>query len=373
MTTAEPLNPLVFACPGCRATLAADDGSTRCPHCDWRGEAYTFTPRVLAVDVAENALPDDAVCLHHPTKKATAVCAGTGDYICTLCSVDIEGQTYSADYLNAGGHATAVKAFDRKLNRPDGQIYLYVLCCFIPGVNYLALPLAFAWVPHAFFLYAKALKQRRENPIFARVMGKFAVVAIPIVLSLVGTRLGRRSAGDPVRRHPFEVLSVAVDLRSNTMFSRVSLLAMPDSLVKLEHSRTEDRVKRFKYDTIENVLIWRTMPWVRLVVVTVVLVLPGVALLFVQDRDGVSLVLGIILIVIGLAFDAFYLVCRNTTIRITRVGRTDDIKGIFRPRKVRKLRDRLLAGIRATQAFGSTDEQVQTEERPPDITPPLPA
>ena len=49
---------------------------------------------------------------------------------------------------------------DRTLPRPDTTVYLYLLLCFIPGVNYVMLPFAFLWIPHSFFLYAKALRMR---------------------------------------------------------------------------------------------------------------------------------------------------------------------------------------------------------------------
>ena len=176
----------VFACPVCRATLApADAGPTRCPNCRWKGEAYGFSPKALTAERAEAALPEDAVCLHHPSKRATAVCVGTGDYICSLCSVEIDGQTYSAEYLNAGGNQTAKKAFDRKLPRPDSYIYLYLLLLFVPYVNVLMIPFAFVWIPHAVVLYVRALRLRKENPLFARVMGRGRVVTLPILLGLV--------------------------------------------------------------------------------------------------------------------------------------------------------------------------------------------
>src|SRR3712207_1092454 len=91
--TSQPATPvMLFACPSCRAPLDPPaPGRTLCPRCDWRGEAYLFTAKVLAVEAAEAALPDDATCAHHPRKRATAVCAGTGDYVCSLCAVELEG------------------------------------------------------------------------------------------------------------------------------------------------------------------------------------------------------------------------------------------------------------------------------------------
>ena len=131
---------------------------------------------------AELALPDDATCIHHPKKKAIAVCSGTGDYIPPLCSIDLNGKIYSADYLNSTGKTRIGQAFERSLPRPDGLAVLYAISVFIPGVNYVTVPFAFLWIPHAFFLYARALQMRRQNPLFKRVMGRGRVIVLPIVL-----------------------------------------------------------------------------------------------------------------------------------------------------------------------------------------------
>ncbi len=175
-----------FTCPSCRNELApTTSGPVRCPSCDWRGEADLFSAKHLAVDAAETALPEDAVCVHHPRKRATAVCAGTGDYICSLCSVELNGETYGANYLAAGGKDKAAKAFDRNLPRPDNYITTYLILIFVPYVNVVMIPFAFIWIPHAFILYARSLRMRRENPLFARLMGRWRVITIPILLCIV--------------------------------------------------------------------------------------------------------------------------------------------------------------------------------------------
>jgi hypothetical protein len=175
-----------FLCPGCAEHLIPNSsGAVICSYCAWKGEAYLFSPRVLAATSADIALPDEATCLHHPRKKATAICAGTGDYICSLCAVEINGQTFGAEYLNSAGKDKAGKAFDRTLERPDSRIVLYLLLLFIPYINFVVIPLAFVWLPHAFYLYFKALRLRRENPLYRRLIGTPRVVTLAILLFLV--------------------------------------------------------------------------------------------------------------------------------------------------------------------------------------------
>lgn len=153
---------------------------------------------------------------------------------------------------------------------------------------------------------------------------------------------------------------MAVDLKSNSFISRSSLVIMPDSLVKLEHTRTQDRVKRFTFDTIERVMIWKRFLWGRLITVSLLLLAPGV-LLIVLNRDTALIVCGSILAAIGGGLAVWYLICRKTTIRILRGGTTTDITGIYRPGKVAKFRDKLIRGILDAQtAFAPTSLATET-------------
>lgn len=140
---------------------------------------------------------------------------------------------------------------------------------------------------------------------------------------------------------------MSVDLRSNSQFARVSVLLMDDCMIKLEHARTQDRMRKTMYESIESVTLWRRIPGVRITVCAVLLALPGIALLFVGDTAVT--IIGIFLILLGGGLITFYLVCGKTTIRITKGGKNYDITGIFRPSKVRKFREKLIAGIRRVQ------------------------
>jgi hypothetical protein len=185
--TVYPIAPqsAMALCPICSQPLEDRIGARAfCMACGWKGQAYVFTPLPIVVEHAEHALPEDATCMHHPTKKATAVCSGTGDYICSLCAIELNGRTYSAEYLNNKGKDEVGKAFDPYLARPDSQIIMCLYCCFIPYLNVVFVPTAFVWIPWSVFLYVKALRMRRTNPIFARAMGMGRVIGIPIWLGI---------------------------------------------------------------------------------------------------------------------------------------------------------------------------------------------
>jgi hypothetical protein len=141
---------------------------------------------------------------------------------------------------------------------------------------------------------------------------------------------------------------MAVDLKSNTTFQRVSILLTDNAIVKLEHERTQDRIRRFPYESIQAVLIWQRISWWRIVLCTIVLIFPGIGIAF--NDSTTALISASILIGMGLALDLWYLYCKVTTVRIVRGHANYDLIGLFRPGKLRKFRQRLLAGIDATQA-----------------------
>jgi len=141
---------------------------------------------------------------------------------------------------------------------------------------------------------------------------------------------------------------MSVDLRSNTSFARISVLLMDDAVIKLEHGRTEDRIRRYRYETIESLIIWRRMAWGQVILCALCIALPGVVLLLTQNT--VAMFFGVPLFVLGSGLVLWYLYCGYTTIRIIRAGKNYDLAGVFRPGKVRRFRDLLVAYVRNTQA-----------------------
>lgn len=132
------------------------------------------------------------------------------------------------------------------------------------------------------------------------------------------------------------------------MFGRSSLMLLDDCLVKLEHSYTEDRVRKFMFDAVEAVIVWQSIPWLYLCIVAFFLFGPAFCLL-VLVRGTAADWIGGVLAVAAVPLFVWYLYCRKTTIRIVRFGKSEDISGIFRPGKLRRVLEKLNAGIRAVQ------------------------
>ena len=167
-----------FNCPECRARLEPPATSaTSCPRCRWKGSVWLFTPLAIQGEKAAQALPDDAVCAHHPSKRAVAVCQGTGDYICSLCAVELNGQTFSAQYLNRAGKEKFSKAFTRYLDRPDRLVSTYLT------YSILLLPVALVMVPLAFLQFFKMRELRGKDLLYGRLVGPGRVVVLGIILA----------------------------------------------------------------------------------------------------------------------------------------------------------------------------------------------
>jgi hypothetical protein len=75
-----------------------------CPHCQAALELYAFPAlyrKAEAVDLTQTALGEgDACCYEHSTKKAAALCANCGRFVCVLCEVQLGSETVCPDCVD---------------------------------------------------------------------------------------------------------------------------------------------------------------------------------------------------------------------------------------------------------------------------------
>jgi hypothetical protein len=140
---------------------------------------------------------------------------------------------------------------------------------------------------------------------------------------------------------------MAVDLAAHGLFQRASVVLDPDCLIKLEHSSTRDRLRKVMFDRVDHIIVWRVVPWVRVLLALLLIGVPGSLLLLVGDPVATAFAMIVILIALGVV--SWYLYCRKTTIRIVRAGKIGDIRGIYRPRKVRRVVQAMVNNIRVVQ------------------------
>ena len=177
------INKNTLHCPNCSPGALNFNGEEyNCYLCSWRGSAYFCHPKNSDAAPAEAARLEDAVCAHHPGKKAVAICAGSGDYICSLCKVELNGNVYSVQYLDRGGKEVASKAFANKMLRPDRKMsYAFLLSWFMP----IVFPII---AIYNIVQFRQVLRQRREDPIYREVSGLFGPImflVLPILIVLV--------------------------------------------------------------------------------------------------------------------------------------------------------------------------------------------
>ncbi len=174
-----------FLCPNCMISLDLVEGEkTRCPNCAWAGTVWHFNPLELSVESGQAALADDATCAHHPTKRADAVCEGTGDFICALCAIEHEGTVYSAEYLNTAGAKIIAKGFDRRIDRPDSTLILYMGLCFVPYVNVFWWAGWPVWTTLGWIKLFKARRHVAEDQILARLVSPTRIIIIGILFAI---------------------------------------------------------------------------------------------------------------------------------------------------------------------------------------------
>lgn len=159
------------SCPKCNnyASFRPHGEGWRCDDCGWRGDVYQCHPLRPDTGPAETARPEDAVCANHPGKRAVAVCAGTGDYICSLCRVKVGDKDFSVQYLDRQGPEMAKALFATKLPRWDRIVELCAGLCLAFFIAAPVLVVVATWA-----LY-KGYRERRVNPLYRELAGNVRV------------------------------------------------------------------------------------------------------------------------------------------------------------------------------------------------------
>ncbi|MDH5638041.1 MAG: hypothetical protein OEZ04_06080, partial [Nitrospinota bacterium] len=166
-----------FDCPSCSERLFTDtSGPTACPSCGWRGQIHILKALREKTENAGAATPDMAVCAIHPTKQAVATCAGTGDYICSLCAVEVDGDIFSASYLSKAGRKNVAKSYARRLDRPDGAMTFWIL------LTLFIIILGPVFIPLAIHSYTKAWKLRKNDELFRRIFSRLEIGVWGVIL-----------------------------------------------------------------------------------------------------------------------------------------------------------------------------------------------
>ncbi|MCL1920329.1 MAG: hypothetical protein FWG50_04505 [Kiritimatiellaeota bacterium] len=190
-------HPETACCLNCkweaRTALDPFEGSAfplaLCPRCGRRGLALVFPAARRGAGgggAGVAAAAGDAVCFHHPAKRAEVACEACGRFLCELCHVDLDGRALCAaclaqmhthsDKTRGAGNATSAHVPSRI--RYD-QIALWCALC-APALSIIS------FVPAGVALYLCIRHWRTPLSALPRNRWRFVVAGLGAVAVLAG-------------------------------------------------------------------------------------------------------------------------------------------------------------------------------------------
>ncbi len=179
----------VKGCTGSMRPLPTPSGTaySRCNFCGVEAIEMVFRPIARKIEYSEPALSDDAVCAYHPEKKAVNTCAGTGNFICPLCSVTVGGAVYSVQFLDSPrGKDVLAGKFDLNLPRPERAMTLLMALLVLPPLGLGLWLTSVIWFPYGIYQWRQAVRQRLANPLYAQFVSRTRLLVIAIIFMCIG-------------------------------------------------------------------------------------------------------------------------------------------------------------------------------------------
>lgn len=184
----------LIACPKCAAPIDLPAWPGLCDRCGVPIGVIDFDPLPDEVAAPAAALPDDVACIHHPAKKATDVCAGSGSYICALCVVNLLGETYSAAFIESGGLEKLKKAdaLERQIERPGPTAQMCAFLSLVLSCTIVGGPVFWGIGVWLLFRHRKAM---RDGGFYARRLASGSTTAVTVLLLIVSLLVNGATIG----------------------------------------------------------------------------------------------------------------------------------------------------------------------------------
>lgn len=173
------------ACPVCRNALPTETWNlsyeTYCPSCRTPITAVVFpalfrpaegAPAELAVEGAE------ATCFYHATKKAAAACDHCGRFLCSLCHVEMLGQNWCPNCLEAHRAQAKVAALENRRTLYDD------IALMLAFGSFLFWPVMIVTAPATLFVVARYW--RKPLSITPRTRVRFVIAGVVALLEIAG-------------------------------------------------------------------------------------------------------------------------------------------------------------------------------------------
>jgi|GEM_PF-4175988 len=151
------------------------------------------------------------------------------------------------------------------------------------------------------------------------------------------------------------------DVKFNSWFTRNSAVVEDDHLVVLEHHSTKDRVRRIHYDRIDSILGWRKWPIGRMLFFGLIIGMPGLGLLFVDDTA--ANIVALIPISLALIIIIRYCFVHVTYVQINRAGTGHRFTGMLTRKKLDRFLNKLGAAVHESQLLGHEELMRKEKER----------
>lgn len=189
----------LICCVKCEVDLdpqAIDSHEFRiCPACGVKARTILFPAFYRAVpDVTPGARvedPEEAVCFHHPRRKATHVCDDCGVFVCETCAIPVDGKYTCPDCFDKELKAGTTEDYRHKHILYDGiALGLAVLPLLPPFVLFGSYYLTIATAPAA--IMVSLLYWRKTDSVVPRSKVRYvwalfiSIAALIAWLSVIG-------------------------------------------------------------------------------------------------------------------------------------------------------------------------------------------
>ena len=194
----------LYSCPGCNAPLSPQlfdaDDSVYCEKCNTRQRQLAFPvlwqpPQSL--EPAEKIVSDEeARCAFHEDNRAAVPCSQCGRYLCSICTLILEGSTYCPacieSIMASNRQNSETSPYKNEQRRYDLIIfYLALLPILTIWLPLITAPIAFFlglyWIPRVRKIEECSLRILIGSLLFAVVQALVVLVGIASVLISLAT------------------------------------------------------------------------------------------------------------------------------------------------------------------------------------------
>ncbi|MEM7624139.1 MAG: hypothetical protein AAF333_00775 [Planctomycetota bacterium] len=140
---------------------------------------------------------------------------------------------------------------------------------------------------------------------------------------------------------------MSADLSTASLFTRHGLVLDENAMVVMETRSASSRLWRVPYDQVSSLAVSQQIPAARILVVTVLVLLPSLLLFLVQEV--VTNYLGGVLAAVAIAVIIYYLIAKKTTLTFCYGHHVKTYPVIARPSRLNRFLQRFHTAVESAQ------------------------